>query len=182
MLHRALKFASKKHKKQDRDGAVPLPYLTHVVDVVNKLRYLGGVTDEEILAAGFLHDVLEETDATEAELREKFGDGVTGLVTELTREEPAAEVASLLPPEELYALRSQLLLDGIARMSPDAMIVKLADRLSNLEGARATRTEEKLKLYEEQSRKILEIIPRDVCPALWDRVQAMVEPSSASTS
>jgi len=178
MLHRALKFAAKKHKKQDRDGTAPLPYLTHVVDVVNKLRYLGGVTDPELLAAGFLHDVLEETDATEDELREKFGDRVAALVIELTREEPAAEVASLLPPEELYTLRSQLLLDGIARMSPDAMTVKLADRLSNLEGARSTRSEEKLRLYEEQSRKILEIIPRETCPELWDRVDGMLKVTS----
>lgn len=176
MLHRALKFAYRNHKKQDRDGESPLPYLTHVVDVVNKLRYLGGETDSDVLAAGFLHDILEETDATEAEVRERFGDRVADLVMELTREEPSGEVAAVLPLEELYELRSQLLLDGIARMSPEAMRVKLADRLSNLEGARATRPEEKLRQYEAQSRKLLEIIPRDVCPELWDRIRGLVEP------
>lgn len=174
MLHRILKFAYRHHKKQDRDGEAPLPYLTHVTDVVNKLRYFGGETDPEVLAAAFLHDVLEETEATDAELREKFGDRVADLVGELTREEPSDEVAVVLPPEELYELRSQLLLDGIARMSPAAQRVKLADRLSNLEGARATRPEEKLQQYEAQSRRILEIIPREVCPELWDRIQALL--------
>lgn len=174
MLHRALKYAYRHHKKQDRDGEAPLPYLTHVADVVNKLRYFGGETDEEVLAVAMLHDVLEETEATEAEIRERFGDRVADLVVELTREEPSEEVAALLPADELYELRSQLLLDGIARMSPPAMRVKLADRLSNLEGARATRPEAKLRQYEAQSRRLLDRIPRDVCPELWDRVRALV--------
>lgn len=173
MLHRALKYAYRHHKKQDRDGEAALPYLTHVADVVNKLRYLGGETDAEVLAAAFLHDVLEETEATVEDLRERFGDRVTGLVLELTREEPTSEVAEVLPPDELYELRSQLLLDGVSRMSPEAHRVKLADRLSNLEGARATRPEAKLRQYEAQTRRMLEIIPREACPELWDRVQGM---------
>ncbi len=173
MLHRALKYAYRHHKKQDRDGEAPLPYLTHVVDVVNKLRYLGGETDPEVIAAAFLHDVLEETDATIEDVRERFGVRVAGFVLELTREEPADEVASVLPPDELYELRSQLLLDGISRMSPEAHRVKLADRLSNLEGARATRPEAKFRQYEAQTRRMLEIIPRSACPELWDRVQGM---------
>lgn len=173
ILHEAQKFAYKHHKKQDRDGECPLPYFTHAADVVNILRYEAMETDPEILAAGFLHDVIEETDATLPHLEELFGARVTGLVMELTRDEPSPEVRASLDSKELWALRSRLLLDGISRMSTDAQRVKLADRVSNLRGSLATRKGEKLTRYLSQSKQILEIIPREVCPNLWDLVATL---------
>ncbi len=173
LLHQAQKYAFKFHKKQDRDGDSPLPYFTHPADVVNILRYEALETDPEILAAGFLHDVIEETEATLEELEAKFGPRVTGLVMELTRDEPSDEVRASLDEVELWELRSQLLLDGIARMSPEAQRVKLADRVSNLRGSLATREGEKLDRYLRQSRKILERVPREVSPKLWDLVDSL---------
>lgn len=172
-LHQALKFAYKAHRKQDRDGDCPLPYITHPVDVVNILRYEAGELDPEVLCAGFLHDVLEETDATLPDIEAKFGARVAGFVVELTRDEPGDEVRASLDEAELWALRNQMLLDGISRMSPEAMRVKLADRVSNLRGALATREGDKLERYRRQSGMILERIPRDVCPPLWDEVQRL---------
>lgn len=173
LLHQSQKFAFKHHKKQERDGDCPLPYFTHPADVVNILRYEALETDPEVLAAGFLHDVIEETAATLEELEEKFGPRVTGLVMELTRDEPSDEVRATLDEKELWELRSQLLLDGVARMSPEAQRVKLADRVSNLRGSRATRKGEKLDRYLRQSKLILERIPRDVSPQLWDLVASL---------
>ena len=167
VLHQALKFAYKHHKKQDRDPPEPLPYLTHVVDVVNILRYEGGETAPDLICAAFLHDVLEETDATTEEINDKFGAHVAQLVQELTRDEPSEEIRASLPADELWELRNQLLLDGISRMSPDAQKVKLADRVSNLRGALATREGERLEKYIRQSKLILERIPKEVNPNLW---------------
>lgn len=168
LARRALKFATKRHKGQMRDGTPPLPYITHPVDVVNILRYEARETDPELLAAGFLHDLLEETETSDAEIEERFGSRVAQLVLELTRTEPSSDVRAALPDQELWELRNQLLLDGIRAMSVDAQRVKLADRVSNLRGAFATREGVALERYIKQSKMILERIPREVSPILWD--------------
>lgn len=163
-----------------REGESPLPYITHPVDVVNILRYEGRVVDPDILAAGFLHDLLEETETHRDEIVERFGERVADLVVQLTRDEPNDEVRAALPEAELWELRNQLLLDGISRMSSDAHHVKLADRISNLRGARATREGQRLDRYVAQSRQILERIPREVSPILWDLVAREIGEATAS--
>lgn len=168
LVHRALKRAVKAHKKQDRDGECPLPYATHPVDVLNLIRYDGGVTDEELLAAALLHDVLEETDLDYDDLAAEFGTRVARVVKELTREEPDH---AGLSPEEIWQVRTQTMLDEIDRMSDEAKVIKLADRASNLRAALLTRTGEDLNNYVRQSHLILDHIDRGVCPVLWDRVK-----------
>jgi len=180
LVKRSLKFATKRHKGQVRDGTPTLPYITHPIDVVNILRYEARETDPEILAAGFLHDLLEETDTTADEIEERFGSRVAQLVCELTRTEPSVEVRASLPEPELWELRNQLLLDGIGAMSKEAQRVKLADRVSNLRGAFATREGLALDRYLRQSRMILERIPREVAPPLWDWITAAAGPEPGS--
>jgi len=168
LVHRALKRAVKAHKKQDRDGEAPLPYATHPVDVLNLLRYDAEVTDEEILAAALLHDVLEETDEELDDIEKDFGRRVARIVRELTREEPDR---SGLSPEEVRQVRTQSMLEEIDRMSDDAKLIKLADRASNLRSALLTRSGDQLEGYIRQSHSILEHIDREVCPILWDRIR-----------
>lgn len=168
LVHRALKRAMKAHKKQDRDGSSPLPYVTHPVDVLNLVRYDAGVVDEEILAAAVLHDVLEETTETPDALGKEFGKRVLQLVKELTREE--LDRAGL-NDEEVWHLRTQAMLEEIDRMSNEAKLIKLADRASNLRAALLTRDGEYLSRYVRQSHLILDHIDRSVCPILWDRVR-----------
>ena len=158
----------KAHKKQDRDGSSPLPYVTHPVDVLNLIRYDAGIVDEEILAAAVLHDVLEETDETAETLKKEFGKRVIGLVTELTRQEPDR---AGLNEEEVWQLRTQSMLEEIDRMSQEAKLIKLADRASNLRAALLTRDGDYLSRYVRQSNLILDHIDRAVCPILWDRVK-----------
>ncbi len=179
MLHKAIKFAAKAHKKQDRDGDAPLPYITHPIDVLNRLRYDADVTDEVLLCAAILHDTLEETDVTEKEIEKEFGKPVLALVKEVTREEPDAEMKKL-PEKQLWEIRNTALLLEIDKMSVPAKKIKLADRCSNLTGALKTRTGEKLDRYISQSRQILEHIEREVSPPLWDRIQALLETPEAS--
>lgn len=174
-LHRALKFALNAHKGQDRDGPSPLPYITHPFEVVNVLRYIGGVTDERVLVSTALHDVLEETDVTAEEIEEKFGDDVLRLVKEVTRREPSADEIVNLDEDQIWVLRTRIFLDEIRQMSEQAWQIKLADRYSNLGNAFYTRSPKKLERYVWQSILILEIIPRTANPQLWDGVQAMID-------
>ena len=170
LLTKAIRFAVDVHDGDYRDGDFGLPYSTHPIEVCSLLRYVGGVTDVEMLCAAALHDVLEETDVTSAELEIEFGFRIYLLVMELTRNEPSADEAALLTKEALWLHRTNLLLADIAVMSADAQCIKLADRLANVRQAKVTRNEEKLRRYERQTKKILEIIPKSVNPPLWKAI------------
>lgn len=174
-LHRAIRFATKQHKGQDRDGTAPLPYVTHPIDVVVRLRYIGQVLDEEILCAGALHDVVEECGVDPEKIEKKFGRRVRTLVEELTRDELTPQEREKLTEVEVWEERTRRMLKEIREeMSADARVVKLADRLSNLSEALLTRTGIKRDRYVAQTTLILEAIPRETNAALWDAVQAVV--------
>jgi (p)ppGpp synthase/HD superfamily hydrolase len=172
-LEQAIKWARKKHKGSYRDGEDPLPYFTHPMEVLTVLRYEAGVTDEDALIAAVLHDIVEDTSGTLADIQARFGPVVAGLVKELTRTEPTAEEREGLGADELRSLRSNMLLSEISDMSPMAQRIKLCDRLSNLRCARATRKGDALQRYVEQTRAILDIVPRDVSPRVWDQVDEL---------
>ncbi len=170
LLSKAIQFAVEKHDGDYRDGVYALPYSTHPIEVCALLRYLGGVTDEELLCVAALHDVLEETTTSKNEIEREFGIRVAQLVCELTRTEPTPEQSQGLSKEDLWQFRSNLLLADITAMSIDAQQVKLADRLANLRQAKVTRKGEKIRRYERQTKKILEIIPKSANPDLWKAI------------
>lgn len=163
----------KAHEGQVRDGECPLPYITHPLDVLANLRYTGEVTDPDMLCTAVLHDVVEESGVSFDEIEERFGAGVRELVQELTRYEPTEEERAGLSKDEIWELRSQLLLDEIAKMSPRAQAIKLADRLSNLNEATRAKVGKKLDRYNRQTAKILKIIPKGCNPGLWEAVRRL---------
>lgn len=174
-LHKAVRWAAKLHKDQDREGDSPLPYITHPLEVLSNLRFIGGVTDEELLCASVLHDVVEECGTSLEKIEKKFGSRVRGLVKEVTRKEPTEEERAGKSEWEVWQLRSTMLLDEIRQMSPDAQRIKLADRLSNVEGAFRAKPRQKLERYLEQTEEILKIIPRKVSPGLWDEIRGRLD-------
>jgi (p)ppGpp synthase/HD superfamily hydrolase len=76
-LERALRWAAVCHHGQTRKGS-GVPYFEHVVGVAMILDRLGFA--EEVVIAGLLHDVVEDTEATLEDVRDRFGDGVASLV------------------------------------------------------------------------------------------------------
>ena len=178
-LQEALRWAAEKHFGQWREGEAPLPYLCHPVDVLCTVRTVGGVTDDAILCAAALHDVVEETDGTSQEVHAKFGGKVGKLVDELTRYEPGPEETAGMSKDEIWTLRARYLLDEIAAMSPEAQIVKLADRIANLRDARDTKKGKKLARYVVQSRRILEIVPKAVNKPLWEALKSEITKKEA---
>src|SRR5437868_307347 len=90
-LHKAVRLACKLHKNQDRDGKDPLPYITHVLEVVSNLRFEGSVADEDLLCVAALHDVVEMSNYPATRIEDKFGARVRSLVEELTRREPSPQ-------------------------------------------------------------------------------------------
>ena len=78
LMERALRVAAVAHRHQVRK-AVDLPYVTHSFAVVLILMR-AGFDDPEVLAAAVLHDVVEDTTVTSAELRLQFPDRVIDVV------------------------------------------------------------------------------------------------------
>ena len=81
----------------------------------------GGVTDVEVLCAALLHDTVEDTATTHEELAEAFGARIARIVAEVTDDK-------LLPKAE----RKRLQVEHAATLSPEAKLVKLADKTCNL--------------------------------------------------
>lgn len=75
----ALAFASEKHRTQRRKDSDASPYINHPIAVATVLAAEAGVMDETVLIAAILHDTVEDTEATPAELRERFGPAVCAL-------------------------------------------------------------------------------------------------------
>ena len=76
LIGRAFEFAYQLHRDQYRASGEP--YICHPVAVAGLLRDLGG--SNAMIAAGFLHDIVEDTDVTPAELEQQFGTEVRQLV------------------------------------------------------------------------------------------------------
>lgn len=121
----ALRYAGMCHAGMVRKGS-GAPYMLHPMEVAEILSTM--TNDSEILAAGLLHDTIEDTPATEEDIRSRFGDRVADLVmTETENKYPD------LPPEETWQLRKEEAL-GVLRDATDPAVkmLWLADKLSNM--------------------------------------------------
>jgi GTP diphosphokinase / guanosine-3',5'-bis(diphosphate) 3'-diphosphatase len=118
---KAISFAAKKHKLQKRKGADEEPYVNHVLEVANLLANVGKVEDFDVLIAAVLHDTVEDTDTTEAEISEHFGRNVGKMVLEVTDDKS-------LPK----ARRKELQIEHSPHLSNGAKLIKLGDKISNI--------------------------------------------------
>jgi GTP diphosphokinase / guanosine-3',5'-bis(diphosphate) 3'-diphosphatase len=118
---RALAFAAHKHRRQRRKDREASPYINHPIDLADILANEAGVVDPVVLCAAILHDTVEDTDTTPAELEACFGAEVRALVAEVTDDKS-------LPKDE----RKRLQEEHAPRASFRAQQVKLADKISNL--------------------------------------------------
>lgn len=174
-LDDAVAFAVRAHSGQWRDGDVPLPYISHPLEVASALRYLGGVTDSDVLCAAVLHDTLEHTATEVGQLEMQFGPRVAALVVQMTRVEPSAQEIAGLEKEAIWLLRHERMMREIETvMSPEAQAIKLSDRLSNLRAALVLRKGKKLARYRWQSREILSRVPKSVCRPVWSEIDRLL--------
>lgn len=173
-LQRALVYAVTQHAGVYRDGEAAVPYACHPVEVMLTLRFEAGVTDENTLAAALLHDTVEDTPSTIEEISNIFGAEVAEIVAHVTRVEPEDSEIKGLNKDEVWMLRTKMLLDEIAEMPREALLIKLSDRLSNIKESEKTRSGYKLERYRRQTVWILQTIPRETQPKLWDAIAAVI--------
>jgi guanosine-3',5'-bis(diphosphate) 3'-pyrophosphohydrolase len=144
---RALTFAAQKHGDQ-REPGHGLPYVVHVCKVAMEVQRAAcddGDFDVDLaVTAALLHDTLEDTPTSRDELVQAFGDDVAAAVAALTKN-------GALPKE-------QRMLDSLSRIrqQPRAVwVVKLADRVTNLDEPPSSWSREKRLGYQGEARAIL---------------------------
>jgi len=121
LIVQALEFAAHKHRDQRRKDAQASPYINHPIALANVLVLEGAVDDPVVLSAALLHDTVEDTQTTPAELREAFGERIAGIVEEVTDDKD-------LPKAE----RKRLQIEHASHISHEAKLVKLADKICNV--------------------------------------------------
>lgn len=115
----AYNLAEMAHRGQQRKNDGVTPYITHPAAVAIMLASYGA--DDETIAAGYLHDVVEDTNVTLEEIREKFGEKIAFLVDGVTK------------PKEDSAKKTFLKIADYAAKDKRVLLIKLADRIHNIE-------------------------------------------------
>jgi GTP diphosphokinase / guanosine-3',5'-bis(diphosphate) 3'-diphosphatase len=117
----AAAFAARKHRDQRRKDADASPYINHPIALADTLANEAALHDPITLAAALLHDTVEDTDTSIQELAATFGLHVAHIVGEVTDDQSLGK-----------AERKRLQIEHAATLSPQAKLVKLADKICNL--------------------------------------------------
>lgn len=141
LIVKAFNFANEKHSGQTRDGGEE--YISHPYNVAKILVNMRA--DVPTVICGLLHDCLEDTNCTEKEILDAFGEVVLNICVGLSKIE-AIKTARTKNNEENENLRKMLLTLG-----KDARVafVKLADRLHNMQTLSVKSPEKQLKIAQE---------------------------------
>jgi guanosine-3',5'-bis(diphosphate) 3'-pyrophosphohydrolase len=164
----ALTFAALRHGDQ-REPGHGLPYVVHVCKVAMEVQRAAfadpGFDVDLAVTAALLHDTLEDTATSRDELAQHFGEAVADAVDALTK-----KGGEDVPKE-------QRMLDSLARIraQPRAVwVVKLADRITNLEEPPASWSIEKRRRYQDEARTIFASL-RGGCDSLEQRLAQKID-------
>ncbi len=162
MIQQARAFAIQAHGDQ-RYGAHP--YAVHLDAVAALARPYGELA--QVIA--YLHDTVEDTPVTEAEIRAQFGDTAARCVALLT-DQPGANRKER--KEKTYA--------KMAEAKDDlnlALLVKAADRLANLRACVADQHERLLAVYKAEHPTFRQAAYREgLCDPLWQELDRLAAP------
>lgn len=122
LIDKAYNFALKAHAGQKRKNGEP--YINHSVETARTL--MDWKLDEATIAAGLLHDVVEDTPVTDEQLKEEFGEEIALLVDGVTK---ISHVKYQGHERQIENLRKMIL--AIAQ-DLRVLLIKLADRLHNM--------------------------------------------------
>lgn len=162
MIYRAYELAANAHALQKRQSGEP--YINHCVAVAAILAEMR--MPAEVVAAGLLHDTVEDTNIKLADLQRQFGDTVANLVDGVTKLESLPRVSHRSDngvddddeqptPEQLSRRKRQMSIEAMRKtflaMNDDVRVVliKLADRLHNMRTLGFTPAEKQLRIAQE---------------------------------
>jgi GTP diphosphokinase / guanosine-3',5'-bis(diphosphate) 3'-diphosphatase len=140
LICRAFEFAYSLHEGQYRASGEP--YIAHPVAVAELLRDLGGST--VMIAAGFLHDVVEDTEVTVEDIEQQFGSEVRRLVEGVTK----LSQYNFSSKKERQAENFRHMFLAMAE-DIRVVVVKLADRLHNMRTLEHLTSEKQQRIAQE---------------------------------
>lgn len=117
---RAAAFAAEKHRTGRRKDVDASPYINHPITAAYIL-VRAGIEDPAVLAGALLHDTVEDTLTTVDELEVVFGYEIANIVAECTDDKTRTKLE-----------RKQAQIDHAAKISHKARLVKLADKIANI--------------------------------------------------
>ena len=168
LVYKAQIYASAAHgavgQKRKYTGE---PYIVHPAEVVGILR-VAGVFSPDMLAAAWLHDVLEDTRVTQSDLLQVFGPVVAALVNQLT------DVSK--PWDGNREARKRIDREHTARACPEAKSIKLADLISNTRSI-VEHDRNFARVYLKEKALLLEVLRDCSHPALWTQANELLEES-----
>lgn len=119
LIKKAMEFASKAHSNKTYDE---FPYFKHLQDVFNVLDSCPEYKDDiDILCSAFLHDCMEDCGVSYSDLKKNFNENIAEIVFGMT--------------DEMGRNRKEKKLKTYPKLrsNPDSIVVKLADRIANME-------------------------------------------------
>jgi len=163
LISRARKFATSAHQHIDqRRKYTHQPYEVHLKAVARLVAEV--TTDVRLVAAAWLHDTVEDTLATHADIETEFGKEIAQLVYELT------DISR--PGDGNRAARKALDREHLAQASPGAQTIKLADLIDNT--ADICRHDEEFgQVFLREAQQLLDVLDKGD-PLLFSRAQKVV--------
>ena len=168
MIVEAAKLADYAHKGQKRKWSKShVGYITHPLRVAGMVTLLDGAT-EEMVAAAWLHDVVEDSHVTIEDIIVRFGKEVGAMVLGLTNASKGMD----LPRAE----RKKIDREHLAQQSDEVKLIKLCDRIDNLrESIEANAPQDFMKKYRAESLLLLEEALSGVNDVLEAEVRRLAE-------
>lgn len=119
LVARAVEFAAREHRRHRRKDEDATPYINHLAHVAHLLAEAG--CDVNLVAAGYLHDSIEDVDVTFEQLVAEFGEDIAELVRSVTDDKRLH-----------WRARKQAQIDEAEHATARVAALKLADKVSNL--------------------------------------------------
>jgi (p)ppGpp synthase/HD superfamily hydrolase len=167
IYQKAILFAGEKHSQQ-QVPATQANYLLHVsnvaMEVMMAYAHEANFDINLALQAAILHDTLEDTETTYDEISDLFGESVAQAVLALTKNEK-------LPSKQAQMADS---LKRLETSVPEAGLVKLADRITNLQEPPFYWTKEKKQSYLREAKQIWATL-KHTNPYLGNRLSQKIE-------
>jgi (p)ppGpp synthase/HD superfamily hydrolase len=146
---KALRVATKAHAGQTRKSGGK--YINHPMEVAKFVKQFKKSNNlSALVQAAYLHDTIEDTDTTYQDLVKQFGALVAGMVQELTTDKEASDAIG----------KGEYIANKMVKMSSWSLVIKLADRLANVQDI-DTRPPEFQKKYANQTRVALSRLEQD---------------------
>ncbi|MEH2160337.1 MAG: HD domain-containing protein [Nostoc sp.] len=163
---KALKKAAYAHLGQKIPGS-EIPYIMHLnlvsIEVIAALSVETEHDGNLAIQCAILHDTIEDTNTTFEDIKNEFGESVANGVLALTKDESLAKHLQMADS-----------LERIKEQPQEIWMVKLADRITNLQAPPHYWTQDKIIRYREEGIQIYEVL-QDASPFLASRLAKLIE-------